>query len=96
MLSNRRTLDNVKRLRETAAAQGITAFKGGLPNYYERVETNFKITEASVTFRCCASSIAIVLENRMEYFGRVIFKHLGRMALWVSRRLSRRNPMGWQ
>ncbi len=45
-VANARTLDDLKRLRETAHAQGITAFKGGLPNYYEWIETNDKITEA--------------------------------------------------
>ena len=45
-IANARTLDDLKRLRETASAQGITAFKGGLPSYYEWIETNEKITEA--------------------------------------------------
>ena len=45
-VANARTLEDLKRLRETARAQGITAFKGGLPNYYEWIETNEKITEA--------------------------------------------------
>ena len=45
-VANARTLDDLKRLRETAAAQGITAFKGGLPSYYEWIETNEKITAA--------------------------------------------------
>lgn len=45
-VANARTLEDLKRLRETAQAQGITAFKGGLPNYYEWIETNQKITEA--------------------------------------------------
>src|SRR5438067_341904 len=45
-VANARTLDELKRLRETAQGQGITAFKGGLPNYYEWIETNEKITEA--------------------------------------------------
>src|SRR5512140_36788 len=45
-IANARTLDELKRLRETAAAQGITAFKGGLPTYYEWIETNEKITGA--------------------------------------------------
>jgi galactonate dehydratase len=45
-IANARTLDDLKRLRETAQAQGITAFKGGLPSYYEWIETNDKITEA--------------------------------------------------
>jgi len=44
--ANARTLDDLRRLRETASAQGITAFKGGLPNYYEWIETHEKITEA--------------------------------------------------
>jgi galactonate dehydratase len=45
-VANARTLDDLKRLRETANAQGITAFKGGLPGYYEWIESNEKITEA--------------------------------------------------
>jgi len=45
-IANARTLDELKRLRETAHDQGVTAFKGGLPNYYEWIETNQKITEA--------------------------------------------------
>ena len=45
-VANARTLEDLKRLRETAHAQGITAFKGGLPSYYEWIETNEKITEA--------------------------------------------------
>src|ERR1700746_1177968 len=42
-VANARTLEDLKRLRETAHSQGITAFKGGLPNYYEWIETNQKI-----------------------------------------------------
>ena len=45
-VANARTLEDLQRLRESAAAQGITAFKGGLPNYYEWIETSQKITEA--------------------------------------------------
>jgi len=45
-IANARTLEDLKRLRETAHTQGITAFKGGLPSYYEWIETNDKITEA--------------------------------------------------
>jgi galactonate dehydratase len=45
-VASARTLDDLKRLRETAQAQGITAFKGGLPSYYEWIETNDKLTEA--------------------------------------------------
>jgi galactonate dehydratase len=45
-IANPRNLDDLKRLRETAQAQGITAFKGGLPSYYEWIETSDKIGEA--------------------------------------------------
>lgn len=45
-VANARTPDELKRLRETAQAQGITAFKGGLPGYYEWIETSEKIREA--------------------------------------------------
>jgi galactonate dehydratase len=45
-IANARTLDELKGLRETAQAQGITAFKGGLPSYYEWIETSEKIDEA--------------------------------------------------
>jgi len=41
-----RNLDELKRLRETATAQGITCFKGGIPGYYEWIDTNEKITAA--------------------------------------------------
>jgi galactonate dehydratase len=39
-------IDELRRLRETAAAQGITCFKSGIPGYYEWIETNAKITRA--------------------------------------------------
>lgn len=45
-IANARTLDQLKQLRATAQAQGITAFKAGLPTYYEWIETNEKISEA--------------------------------------------------
>lgn len=45
-IANARTLDDLKRLRETAHSQGITAFKGGLPDYYEWIETSDKIAAA--------------------------------------------------
>ena len=45
-IANARTLEELKQLRATAASQGITAFKGGLPNYYEWIETNQKISES--------------------------------------------------
>ena len=41
-----RTLDDLKRLRESAGELGITAFKSGIPGYYEWIETNAKITAA--------------------------------------------------
>jgi galactonate dehydratase len=45
-VANARTLDQLKQLRSTAQEQGITAFKAGLPTYYEWIETNEKISEA--------------------------------------------------
>lgn len=45
-IANARTLDDLHHLRDTAQAQGITAFKGGLPDYYEWIETSDKIAEA--------------------------------------------------
>ena len=39
-------IEELRRLRETAAAQGITCFKSGIPGYYEWIETNAKITRA--------------------------------------------------
>ena len=46
-VANARTLDESEALaRDGTSDQGITAFKGGLPNYYEWIETNEKITEA--------------------------------------------------
>jgi galactonate dehydratase len=39
-------LEELRRLRETAAEQGITCFKSGIPGYYEWIETNAKITRA--------------------------------------------------
>jgi galactonate dehydratase len=44
--SNARTLDELRKLRESAASQGITCFKGGLPAYYEWIDTNDKINAA--------------------------------------------------
>jgi galactonate dehydratase len=45
-IANARTLEQLKELRATAHAQGITAFKAGLPTYYEWIETNEKISQA--------------------------------------------------
>src|SRR5581483_1707605 len=44
--SSARTLDDLRKLRESAASQGITCFKGGLPAYYEWIDTNDKINAA--------------------------------------------------
>jgi galactonate dehydratase len=41
-----RNIEELRQLRETAAAQGITCFKSGIPGYYEWIETNAKITRA--------------------------------------------------
>jgi len=39
-------LEALRKLRETAISQGITCFKGGIPGYYEWLETNDKINAA--------------------------------------------------
>src|SRR5436309_13645884 len=44
--SNARTLEELRKLRESASSQGITCFKGGLPGYYEWIDTNDKINAA--------------------------------------------------
>src|SRR5882724_9981397 len=44
--SNARTLEELRKLRESASSQGITCFKGGLPGYYEWIDTNEKINAA--------------------------------------------------
>jgi galactonate dehydratase len=41
-----RTKDDLPRIREEARRQGITCFKGGIPGYYEWIETNAKINKA--------------------------------------------------
>jgi galactonate dehydratase len=41
-----RTLEELRRLRENAAREGITAFKSGIPGYYEWIETHAKIQRA--------------------------------------------------
>jgi galactonate dehydratase len=40
------TLEDLKRLRASAQELGITAFKSGIPGFYEWIETNDKITQA--------------------------------------------------
>jgi len=39
-------LEQLRALRETAAAAGVTCFKSGIPGYYEWIETHAKITRA--------------------------------------------------
>ena len=41
-----RTKADLPRIREEAERQGITCFKGGIPGYYEWIETNAKIRRA--------------------------------------------------
>jgi galactonate dehydratase len=41
-----RTLDDLRRLRETAHSQGISCFKSGIPGYYEWVGTRGAISRA--------------------------------------------------
>ncbi len=43
---NGRTRDELTRLRATAVEQGVTCFKGGIPGYYEWIETHDKIKRA--------------------------------------------------
>ena len=40
------TRAELEKLRESAAEQGITCFKSGIPGYYEWIDTNAKITRA--------------------------------------------------
>jgi len=40
------TPEQLRKLRETAVSQGVTCFKGGIPGYYEFVETHAKIRRA--------------------------------------------------
>ena len=40
------TLEELKQLRQSAQTLGITAFKSGIPGYFEWIETNEKITQA--------------------------------------------------
>src|SRR5206468_12820343 len=38
--------EELARLRETAASQGVTCFKSGIPGYYEWIETSASIRRA--------------------------------------------------
>src|SRR5579884_1056094 len=45
-IASGRNLDELRSLRANAASQGITCFKGGIPGYYEWIDTNDKISAA--------------------------------------------------
>ena len=47
------TPEELAALRESADDLGITAFKSGIPGYYEWIETNETINSAVVISRCC-------------------------------------------
>lgn len=40
------SVEQIRKLRETAKSQGITCVKGGIPGYWEWIDTNDKITQA--------------------------------------------------
>jgi galactonate dehydratase len=44
--SRANTLEQLRALRSTAVAQGVSCFKSGIPGYYEWIETNAKIRAA--------------------------------------------------
>jgi len=44
--SRANTLDELRALRQTAVAQGVSCFKSGIPGYYEWIETSAKIRAA--------------------------------------------------
>src|SRR5581483_10684865 len=44
--ANARSLEELRRLRETAVSQGVSCFKTGIPGYYEWIETHATIDRA--------------------------------------------------
>src|SRR5437016_3329003 len=90
-VANARTLDDLKRLRETARAQGITAFKGGLPSYYEWIETNQKISEAIAHVQMLREGLGPEIDIAVDFHAKtsptvasVIIKELDPLQLlWV-------------
>jgi galactonate dehydratase len=90
-VANARTLEDLKRLRETARAQGITAFKGGLPSYYEWIETNQKISEAIAHVQMLREGLGPEIDIAVDFHAKtsptvasVIIKELDPLQLlWV-------------
>src|ERR1043165_1459208 len=90
-VANARTLDDLKRLRETAHAQGITAFKGGLPSYYEWIKTNQKISEAIAHVQMLREGLGPEIDIAVDFHAKtspsvasVIIKELDPLELlWV-------------
>src|SRR5437588_4166497 len=90
-VANARTLDELKRLRETAKDQGITAFKGGLPNYYEWIETNEKISEAIAHVQMLREGLGPEIDIAVDFHAKtspsvasIIIKELDPLQLlWV-------------
>jgi galactonate dehydratase len=90
-IANARTLEDLKRLRETARAQGITAFKGGLPSYYEWIETNQKISEAIAHVQMLREGLGPEIDIAVDFHAKtsptvasVIIKELDPLELlWV-------------
>jgi galactonate dehydratase len=90
-IANARTLEDLQRLRETARAQGITAFKGGLPSYYEWIETNQKISEAIAHVQMLREGLGPEIDIAVDFHAKtsptvasVIIKELDPLQLlWV-------------
>ena len=90
-VANARTLEDLQRLRESAASQGITAFKGGLPNYYEWIETSQKIAEAIRHVQTLREGLGPDLDIAVDFHAKtspsvaaVIIKELDALhLLWV-------------
>ena len=90
-VANARTLDDLRKLRETASAQGITAFKGGLPDYYEWIETNEKITAAVLHLQMLREGLGPDLDIAVDFHAKtspsvasVIIKEIEALhLLWV-------------
>ena len=90
-IANARRLEDLQRLRETARAQGITAFKGGLPNYYEWIETNQKISEAIAHVQMLREGLGPEIDIAVDFHAKtsptvasVIIKELDPLQLlWV-------------
>src|ERR1700749_256303 len=90
-VANARTLDELKQLRETAHSQGMTAFKGGLPDYYEWIETNDKIGAAIRHVQALREGLGAEIDIAVDFHAKtspsvaaVIIKELDPLELlWV-------------